>query len=76
MVSIRYHRTMSMTLRLSEDEDRALTELARVEGISKQQAAVRAITEKAARIVRDEEVRRYARDVVAEYGPLLDRLAQ
>lgn len=67
---------MSMTLRLSEDEDRALTELARVEGISKQQAAVRAITEKAARIVRDEEVRRYARDVVAEYGPLLDRLAQ
>jgi predicted transcriptional regulator len=67
---------MSMTLRLSDEQDRALTALAEAEGISKREAAVRAITERAARISQDAEVRRLARKAIEDYGPLLDRLAQ
>ena len=50
--------------------------LAAAEGVSKQEAALRAIREKSARLDRDSEVRRLTRDAVARYGPLLDRLAQ
>lgn len=39
----RYHDVMSMTLRLTSEQDAALTRLARAWGTSKQQAAVRAI---------------------------------
>ncbi|NMW60669.1 hypothetical protein HHJ81_06145 [Mobiluncus mulieris] len=38
-----YHESMSMTLRLTPEQDAALTRLARAWGTSKQQAAVRAI---------------------------------
>ncbi|CAM3246545.1 CopG family transcriptional regulator [Tsukamurella sp. USMM236] len=67
---------MAMTLRLTDDDDAALTALAAAEGVSKQEAALRAIREKSARLDRDSEVRRLTRDAVARYGPLLDRLAQ
>lgn len=67
---------MSMTLRLTPDEDRTLTLLAEAEGVSKQVAAVRAITDRAARLSRDEKIRELARETIAEYGELLDRLAQ
>lgn len=36
---------MAMTLRLSDSDDAALTALAQAEGVSKQEAAVRAIRE-------------------------------
>lgn len=65
-----------MTLRLTAEQDRALEDLARAEGVSKREAAVRAITERAARLGRDAEVRRLAREAIATNGPLLDRLAQ
>ena len=67
---------MAMTLRLTDEQDRILTELARAEGVSKQDAAVRAITDRAARLSKDAEVRRLAREAIRDYGPLLDRLAQ
>ncbi|TWS23088.1 ribbon-helix-helix protein, CopG family [Tsukamurella sputi] len=67
---------MAMTLRLTDDDDAALTALAEAEGVSKQEAALRAIREKSAQIDRDAQVRRLTRDAVARYGPLLDRLAQ
>ena len=67
---------MSMTLRLRPDEDAALTALAQAEGVSKNEAAARAIVDRAARVVRDERVRRLTRQAVADYGPLLERLAQ
>ncbi len=67
---------MAMTLRLTDDDDAALTALAEAEGVSKQEAAVRAIREKSAQIDRETQVRRLTRDAVAKYGPLLDRLAQ
>ena len=67
---------MAMTLRLTDEQDRVLTELAAAEGISKQDAAVRAILERSSRLAKDAEVRRLAREAIRDYGPLLDRLAQ
>ncbi len=65
-----------MTLRLTEEQERALALLAESEGVSKQEAAVRAITEAAARRVRDERVRALSREGRDRYAGLLDRLAQ
>lgn len=65
-----------MTLRLTDEQDRVLTELAAAEGISKQDAVVRAILERSSRLAKDSEVRRLAREAIRDYGPLLDRLAQ
>ena len=48
---------MAMTLRLSDEQDRALELLAQAEGVSKPKAAVRAITDAAARHVHNERVR-------------------
>lgn len=76
MVSRRYRLCMSMTLRLDDDQDAELTALAALQGISKNEAALRAIRESAARVSSDDEVRRIARDVIERYGPLLDRLGQ
>ena len=67
---------MAMTLRLDDDQDRMLTLLAESEGISKQEAVIRAITERSARLAKDADVRRLAREAIRDYGPLLDRLAQ
>ena len=67
---------MAMTLRLSDEQDRILTDLAAAEGISKQDAVVRAILERSSRLAKDTEVRRLAREAIRDYGPLLDRLAQ
>jgi uncharacterized protein (DUF1778 family) len=67
---------MAMTLRLTDEQDRILTDLARAEGISKQDAVVRAITDRAARLTKDAEVRRLTREAIRDYGSLLDRLAQ
>ena len=67
---------MSMTLRLTDEQDRALTALAEAEGVSKNEAAIRAILERAQRDVRRELILRATDDAVKRYGPLLDRLAQ
>lgn len=66
----------AMTLRLAEEQERALALLARAEGISEHEAAVRAITGAAARRVRDERVRALSREGRARYAGLLDRLAR
>jgi uncharacterized protein (DUF1778 family) len=67
---------MAMTLRLTDEQDRLLTKLAEAEGVSKQDAVVRAITDRASRLSKDAEVRRLARQAIQDYEPLLDRLAQ
>lgn len=67
---------MSMTLRLTDEQDRALTALAEAEGVSKNEAAIRAILERAQRDVRRELILRATDDAVKRYRPLLDRLAQ
>lgn len=65
-----------MTLRLTDEQDAALTRLANAQGLSKNEAAARAIDEVAARLSREGEVRRLTRETIEQCGPLLDRLAQ
>ncbi|MBN6034550.1 CopG family transcriptional regulator [Amycolatopsis sp. 195334CR] len=67
---------MAMTLRLNDEQERALAMLAEVNGVSKHEAVVRAITDAAARSVRDDRVRALSRDGRERYASLLDRLAQ
>ena len=55
---------MSMTLRLTDEQDRALTALAGAEGVSKNEAAIRAILERAQRDVR--------RESIVRNNPLID----
>jgi uncharacterized protein (DUF1778 family) len=66
---------MAMNLRLTDEQDRALVALAEAQGISKQEAAIRAIVSEAARVTQDRQVREYARETIAEYRRLLERLA-
>lgn len=65
-----------MTLRLSPEDDKALARLAEADGISKREAAVRAIREAAARRVREDEVRTLSMTARQRYAGLLDRLGQ
>lgn len=67
---------MAMTLRLTEEQDDMLTELAQREGVSKQEAVVRLIIDRAKSDRRESEIRATTREIVEEYGPLLDRLSQ
>lgn len=67
---------MSMTLRLDDEQDAVLTALAAAQGVSKNEAALRAILDAARRNSRRDEIREATRVAIEEYGPLLDRLAQ
>lgn len=63
-----------MTLRLTDDQDHALTLLAAAQGRSKHDAAVRAITAAAARMLDDARVTALARDLVDDYAATEARL--
>ena len=65
---------MAMTLRLTDEQDRALTALAEAQKISKQEAAIRAIEDAASRRAqtRDAVLRRIADEDAA----LLDLLSK
>ena len=65
-----------MTLRLTDEADEALTRLATSQGISKNEAALRAILDRANRDTRREQIQSATDDIVKRYGPLLDRLAE
>lgn len=67
---------MAMTLRLEPEDEKALALLAQAEGVSKQEATVRAIREAAARHVREDKVRRLSAVARDRYADLLDRLGQ
>ncbi|MCC8245345.1 CopG family transcriptional regulator [Saccharothrix luteola] len=67
---------MAMTLRLSDEQERALALLAEADGVSKHEAVVRAIADAAARRVRQDRVRGLSAEGRARYAGLLDRLAQ
>ncbi|MEJ2855465.1 MULTISPECIES: CopG family transcriptional regulator [unclassified Saccharothrix] len=67
---------MAMTLRLTDEQERALALLAEQDGVSKHEAAVRAILDSAARRVRDAKVRDLSQEGRQRYASLLDRLAQ
>lgn len=67
---------MALNLRMTESQDRALAELARSQGLSKNEAAVRAIAAAWARQRHEGEVRALAHHAVERYGQLLGRLAK
>jgi predicted transcriptional regulator len=67
---------MAMTLRLTDEQDRALELLARADGVSKQEAAVRAITEVASRRLHDDRVNDLSVAARERYADLLDRLGR
>ncbi len=67
---------MAMTLRLEPEDEKALALLAEAEGVSKQEATVRAIREAAARRVREDKVRTLSASARSRYADLLDRLGQ
>ena len=65
-----------MTLRLSEDDEQLLAALAQSEGVSKQEATVRAIREAAARHIHEDRVRDLSISARARYADLLERLGR
>ena len=65
-----------MTLRLNDEQERALALLADADGVSKHEAVVRAIIDAADRRLHDDRIRRLSRGGRERYAALLDRLAQ
>lgn len=65
-----------MTLRLTDEDEAMLTALAQSQGISKQEATVRAIRDTAARSGHEESVRTLSEQGRVRYADLLDRLGR
>jgi len=65
---------MAMTLRTDAELDAALGYLAAVEGVSKQEAAKRAILNRAERLQHTEAVHEAAHRMKERWGSVLDRL--
>jgi predicted transcriptional regulator len=65
-----------MTLRLTDEQDRVLQALADQQHISKQEAAIRAIEEHAARVGVAADVSDWADHALVRYHDLLDRLSR
>jgi hypothetical protein len=67
---------MALTLRLSADDEQALALLAASDGVSKQEATVRAIHEAASRRLRQDKIRTLSAGARQRYADLLVRLGQ
>jgi predicted transcriptional regulator len=76
MIPVCYHSGMAMTLRLTDEDEQALTLLAEAQGISKQEATVRAIRDAAARRVHEDRVRELSAQARARYAEVLERLGR
>lgn len=67
---------MAMTLRLSSEDEAVLAQLAEAQGVSKQEATVRAIRESAQRRLHEHAVARSSQRVRERYADVLDRLGR
>lgn len=67
---------MAMTLRLTDEENRQLTELATAEGRSKQEIVRLALAERWARLRKEEQLSEVLTRVLPRYRDLLDRLGE
>lgn len=67
---------MAMTLRIDDELERALNDLAAREGTSKQEVIKRAVIDRRDRTVRRELVDRIASEALVDYAEALDRLGQ
>ncbi len=65
---------MAMTLRLTEEESRRLTELAEAEGRSKQEVVRSALADRWARQHREQQLDEVIQRVLPRYRGLLDKL--
>ncbi|ONI83790.1 CopG family transcriptional regulator [Saccharothrix sp. ALI-22-I] len=65
---------MAMTLRLSDEENRRLDELAAAEGRSKQEVVRLALADRWARLQKEEQLSEVLGRVLPKYRGLLDRL--
>ncbi|ATE57274.1 MULTISPECIES: ribbon-helix-helix protein, CopG family [Actinosynnema] len=65
---------MAMTLRLSDEENRRLDELAAAEGRSKQEVVRLALADRWARLQKEEELSEVLGRVLPKYRGLLDKL--
>jgi predicted transcriptional regulator len=65
---------MAMTLRTDDELDRALTELAEAEGVSRQEVIRRAVLEKRDRAGHRARVDAIASEVIVEYAEALERV--
>ena len=65
-----------MTLRLTDEQEHALALLAEADGVSKQEATVRAIMDAASRKVRSDRVAELSASGRERYATLLARLAE
>jgi predicted transcriptional regulator len=76
VIPVCYHSGMAMTLRLTDEDEQALTLLAEAQGISKQEATVRAIRDAAARRVHEDRVRELSAQARDRYAEVLERLGR
>jgi hypothetical protein len=67
---------MSMTLRLTDEADAALSRLAKAEGVSKNEAALRAITAEDTRVQRESLLEAALSDTISRYSSTLKRLGE
>lgn len=65
-----------MTLRTDEELERALDDLAKAEGLSKQEVIKRAVIERRDRTLRRAKMDRIASEVLVEYAEALERLGK
>ena len=65
---------MAMTLRTDEELDRALTELAEREGVSKQEVVRQAVMRWRDETSHEDRVADASRRMIEKWGPVLDRL--
>ncbi len=76
MVAARYHDDMAMTLRLEPQDDAALTELARAQGVSKNEAALRAIRRQHEQARAEQAFDDALADTLARYPETIRRLGE
>ena len=67
---------MAMTLRLSKEDERLLTLLAKEDGVSRQEATIRAIHEVAARRGHERRVKEASARIRNRYADVLERLGR
>ena len=75
VVSDWYRSVVAMTLRVDDELELALNELAETEGASKQEVVKRAVIERHRRTVRQAKLVQFADEFKVEYAELLRRMA-
>lgn len=76
LIPVWYHLFMAMTLRLTDEDEQVLAVLAQSQGVSKQEATVRAIRDAAARLGHEDRVRELSAQGRTRYAEVLERLGR